>query len=169
VTGEVVNLARFHRGELWPGGLAVGPEGVWVITGAGNQVSVFDPATMRFRFRLRVSGARTLVAAGRPAWVGLAARRSLARVRDGRLSYTVTGVRASGYGPTLRSAQRLWLAEGSTIAALDPITGAVAGRLRLRGVHASGLSVAGDLWIVDAKRRALVRVNLSGTSAVGAS
>ncbi len=29
-TGVVVKLARFARGELWPGGLAVGPEGVWV-------------------------------------------------------------------------------------------------------------------------------------------
>jgi streptogramin lyase len=167
-TGHVVKLARFHRGELWPGGLAVGPEGVWVITGAGNQVSLFDPATMRFRFRLRINGARTLVAAGRSAWVGLAARRSLARVRNGRLSYAPTGIRTSGYGPTLRSAQRLWLAEGSTIAALDPTTGAVEGRLRLRRVRVSGLSVAGDLWIVDAKRSALLRVDVSGTSAWGA-
>ena len=164
VTGEVVKLARFGRGELWPGGLAVGPEGVWVITGAGNEVSLFDPETMRFRYRLPLRGARTLVTAGRSAWVGLAAGRSIVRIRDGRLSHAETGVRSNGYGPTLASAQRLWLASGGTVAALDPTTGAVVERLLLDDVRVSAFAVEGGLWIVDAERRALFRVALPGAA-----
>ena len=160
VTGDVVKLARFNRGELWPGGLAVGPEGVWVITGAGREVSLFDPATMRFRQRLPITGARTVAAEGRSAWVGLAATRSLARVHGGRLSYVETGIRSGGYGPTLASGQLLWLATGSTFTAIDPTTGAVVRRLRLGSVRVSAFAIAGDLWIADARRRALVRVHL---------
>ena len=159
-SGQTLKLARFAHGELWPGGLAVGPEGVWVITGAGNVVSLFDPETMRLRYRLPLRGARTLVTVGRSAWVGLAAGRSIVRIRDGRLSHAETGVRSNGYGPTLASAQRLWLASGRTVVALDPTTGAVVERLLLDDGRVSAFAVEGGLWIVDADQRALFRVAL---------
>jgi streptogramin lyase len=166
VTGAVVKLARFGQGELWPGGLAVGPEGVWVITGGGDQVSIFDPRTMRFRHRLRVRGARTIVAVGRSAWVGLSARRTLARIQDGRLTRAATGVRASGYGPPLAAAQLVWLAVGGTVAAIDPATGAVVRRLPLDDVQVSSIAVGADLWLVDAGRRTVVRVALASSARI---
>lgn len=169
-TGVVVKLARFARGELWPGGLAVGPAGVWVITAAGNEVSLFDPATMRFRYRLRVAGARTVVAAGRSAWVGLATRRSIVRVRDGRAWHAEVGIRASGYGPLLAHAERLWVGTGRTLTALDPLSGAVSERLLVGdGADVAAVAVAGDLWLADAGRRALLRVRLAEATRAEAS
>lgn len=157
-TGQVVKLARFARGELWPGGLAVSHDGVWVVTAAGNEVSVFDPATMTFRYRLRVPGARTLVATGREAWVGVAGGSRLRRIRDGRLVHPVLGVRSDGYGPSLAAADRVWVAEGDALVEVDPVTGA-GHRTRLpRGTEAGPIAVAGDPWTVDAKRGALLRV-----------
>ena len=162
-TGDVVKLARFARGELWPGGLAVGPAGVWVITGAGNEVSLFDPATMRFRYRVPVAGARTVVAAGRSAWIGLAAARSVARIRDGRMSRFDTGSRASGYGPLLALGQQLWVVSGATLVTIALDTGAIDGRLDLEGrVGLAALALGDDPWVVDVEQRALVRLPPSG-------
>lgn len=158
-TGDVVKLARFARGELWPGGLAVGPAGVWVITGGGNEVSLFDPGTMRFRYRMPVARARTIVAAGHSAWVGLAAERSVARIRDGRLSRVDTGARASGYGPLLAVGEHLWVVSGATLVTIASETGAIEGRLRLDGrVDLAAISAGVDVRVVDAEQRALVRL-----------
>ena len=93
--GQVVKLARFARGELWPGALAVGPFGVWVVTAGGNEVSVFDPGTMTFRQRLAVPGARTLATAGREAWVGVAGG-MLLRVRNRAIAHIALSMRGSG-------------------------------------------------------------------------
>jgi streptogramin lyase len=42
---------------------------------------------------------------------------------------------------------------------LDPAHGTVLGRTRLpRGTNAGPIAVDGDVWVVDAERRALVRV-----------
>ena len=162
-TGAVVKLARFARGELWPGGLAVGPAGVWVITGAGNEVSLFDPATMRFRYRMPVAGARTIVAAGRSAWVGLAAERSVAHIQDGRMSRVDIGARTSGYGPLLGVREHLWVVAGATLVTIDFEAGAIAGRLHLDGrADLAAMSAGVDVWVVDAERRALVRLRPSG-------
>jgi hypothetical protein len=164
-TGAVVKLARFARGELWPGGLAVGPAGVWVITGAGNEVSLFDPVTMRFRYRLRIVGARTLVTAGRSVWVGIAAEGSIVRVRNGRRWRAEVGSRASGYGPLLVHGERLWVATGHTLTGLDPLSDAVSERLDIGGgVDISALAVAGDLWLADASGRALLRINAAASA-----
>jgi streptogramin lyase len=162
-TGAVVKLARFARGELWPGGLAVGPAGVWVITGAGNEVSLFDPATMRFRYRMPVAGARTVVAAGRSAWIGLAAARSVVRIHDGRVSRFDIGARAGGYGPLLAVGEHLWVVSGATLVTIALDTGAIEGRLHLDGrVALAALSLGDDPWAVDVEQRALVRLRPSG-------
>ncbi len=167
-SGEVLKLARFARGELWPGGLAVGPDGVWVITGAGNEVSLFDPATMTFRHRTRVPGARTLVSVGRAAWVGIASERTLLRIHDGRLLAAEIVLRADGYGPALASDELVWTAEGNALRALDPATGAIDRRLRLPGHgEVAALAVAGDAWAVDARRRVLLRIELGERSLSG--
>ncbi len=158
-TGQVVKLARFARGELWPGGLAVGPGGVWVVTAAGNEVSVFDPETMTFRDRLHVPGARTLVADGLGAWVGVAGGSALLRIHHGRVVRAPLGMRSDGYGPSLATAGRVWVVEGDAVVGLDPASGAVVNRTRLpRGTEAGPIAVAGDLWTVDAKQGALLRL-----------
>ncbi len=158
-TGDVVKLARFARGELWPGGLAVGPYGVWVITAAGNEVSVFDPETMTFRDRVRVPGARTLVADGDGAWVGVAGKSELVRIHDGRVVRVRSGVRADGYGPSLALERRLWVAERNQVVALGRSSGGVVHRTRLsRGTDAGPIAARGQLWAVDGGRGALVRL-----------
>ena len=161
-TGDVVKLARFAGGELWPGGLAVGPAGVWVITGGGNEVSLFDPATMRFRYRMPVAGARTIVAAGRAAWVGLAAERSVARIQDGRISRVDIRARANGYGPLLAVGERLWVVSGATLVGVASDAGAIEGRLHLDGqVDLAAISAGVDVWGVDAEQRELLRLRPS--------
>lgn len=158
-TGQVVKLARFARGELWPGALAVDRYGVWVVTGRGNEVSVFDPETMTFRDRLLVPGARTLVADGLGAWVGVAGGSALLRIRHGRVVRAPLGMRSDGYGPSLAAAGRVWVAEGDAVVGLDPARGAVVNRTRLpRGTEAGPIAVAGDVWTVDAEQGALLRV-----------
>jgi len=158
-TGRVVKLALFARDELWPGGLAVDRNGVWVVTGHGNEVSVFDPETMRFRERLSMPGARTLVADGSGAWVGVAGGSTLLRIRHGRVTQAPLGMHNDGYGPSLATAGRVWVAARNAVVELDPAHGTVLGRTRLpRGTNAGPIAVDGDVWVVDAERRALVRV-----------
>lgn len=159
-TGQVMKLARFAPGELWPGGLAVSRYGVWVVTAAGNEVSVFDPDTMTLRNRIRVPGARTVLAAGRGAWVGLAGRNELLRILDGKIVRVWPGVSADGYGPSLTLKRRLWVAERNQVVALDPASGDVVFRARMpRKTVAGPISVGSGLWAVDGQRGELVRLD----------
>jgi streptogramin lyase len=156
--GQVVKLARFARGELWPGALAVGPFGVWVVTAGGNEVSVFDPETMTFRQRLAVPGARTLATAGREAWIGVKGG-TLLRVRNRAIAHIALRMRGSGYGPSLAARGRIWVAEGGDVLGLDPSSGTVRLRIHLpRGTNAGPIAAGRDLWVVDGARRAILRL-----------
>ena len=68
-------------------------------------MSVFDPETMTFRDRLHVPGARTLVADGLGAWVGVAGGSALLRIHHGRVVRAPLGMRSDGYDR--RSRQRV--------------------------------------------------------------
>jgi DNA-binding beta-propeller fold protein YncE len=161
-TGQVVKLARFAQGELWPGALAVSREGVWVVTAGGNEVSVFDPETMTFRRRLHVTNARTLAVAGGTAWVGLAGGKLL-RIRGSKTVPVAVGIRGDGYGPSLAAAGRLWVAEGRDVLTLDVSSGAAVLYARLpRGTNAGPIALRGGLWVVDGNRRELLRLHECG-------
>ena len=122
-------------------------------------MSVFDPETMSFRDRLRVPGARTLVAGAAGAWIGVAGGTALLRIRHGRVVQAPLGMRSDGYGPSLATAGRVWVAEGDAVVELDPARGTVVSRTRLpRDTEAGPIAVAGDLWTVDAKQGALLRL-----------
>ena len=138
--------------ELWPGGLATGPEGVWVITGAGNEVSLFDPETMTFRYRTSVVGAR-----------------SITRLRNGRMGRSrgpkLPGPdpeRSCGSGrvrrllgrlrPAIASGRRVWVASGGDVAAIDTARGAVGDRFRLPSPHVVAMIADDGAWAVDATR-----------------
>ena len=158
-TGRIVKLALFARGELWPGALAVDRYGVWVVTGGGNEVSVFDPETMSFRARLPVPGARALVADGSGAWVGVAGGTALLRIRHGRVVQAPLGMRSGGYGPSLATARRIWVAERDAVVEVDPVHGTVVRRTRLpRGTEAGPIAVARDAWTLDSDRGVLLRL-----------
>ena len=43
-TGRVLSTTRLGPGELWPGAIAAGAEGVWLVTGGGNRVESNRPA-----------------------------------------------------------------------------------------------------------------------------
>lgn len=155
-SGRVVKLARFARGELWPGALAVGPSGVWVVTAGGNEVSVFDPETMTLRQRLAVPGARTLATAGREAWVGVAGGMVL-RVRNRAIAHVALSMRGSGYGPSLAASGRIWVAERGDVVGLDPSSGTVLLHIHLpRGTNAGPIVAGRGLWVVDGARRAIL-------------
>lgn len=157
-TGQVRKLALFARGELWPGGLAVGGDGVWVVTAAGNEVSLFDPATMTFRRRLRVPGARTLRVDRSGAWVGLAGKSFLLRIRDARVTKIPTLLPPGGYGPVSTGHGPLWVGTTGAVSQIDR-SGTTVRRLLLpHGQPVDGVAFAGDLWVADHRHRKILRI-----------
>jgi streptogramin lyase len=159
-TGRVVKLVRFSSGELWPGGIAITRDGVWVVTGAGNELTLVDPKRMAVARRVTVRGARSLAVTGRSLWVGLARSDELLRVDSDAVSRVVTrGFGSGGYGPVLAGGSRLWLATEKGVAVVDPATGAVRTVLRFpRERTVAAIGVAGDIWVADQDHATLVRV-----------
>ena len=60
----VVHLT-FRAGDLWPGAIAYGPHGVWLVTGHKTAVTLMDPDLLVSRGRIPLRGARLLAATAR--------------------------------------------------------------------------------------------------------
>jgi DNA-binding beta-propeller fold protein YncE len=163
-TGRVDATTGFAYGELWPNGLAAAPDGIWVVTGHGNEVTRLDPATAAVVQRVPVAGARTLAVAGGALWIGRVGDEPLVRLAgDGTLTSTLSsGYRAGGRGPALAGGTSVWLAARNRLTAVDPATGAVAldGRLPSRDVAA--VAVAGDVWVADRATGTVLRIRVRG-------
>jgi hypothetical protein len=161
-TGRVVKLVRFGYGELWPGGLAVTKAGVWVITGAGNELTLVNVRRRAVARRIAVKGARTLAVVGRSLWVGVAREEALLRVdARGVARLRASGYRADGYGPVLGGGRRLLLATGRLVAVVDPHDGSIRPVLRLPDRHrVSAAAFDGDVWVADERAAALVRARM---------
>ena len=158
-TGRVVKLVRFSYGELWPGGIAVTRDGVWVITGGGNELSLVDPVHMVVARQLSIRGARSLAVAGGSLCVGLSRSDAILRIGSEAVSrLAIRGLRAGGYGPVLAGGSRLWVATAAGVAAVDPASGAARTVLRFsRKRDVAAIAQHGDLWIADGEHGALLR------------
>lgn len=159
-TGRVVKVVQFSYGELWPGGIAVTPDGVWVVTAAGDELTLVDPERMVVARRVSVRGARTLAVTGRSLWVGLARSGALLRIDPDAVPRIATGgFRAGGYGPALAGGSRLVLATGEGVAVVDPTRMAPRSLLRFSREHdVTAIAVHRDVWIADQEHGALLRV-----------
>jgi streptogramin lyase len=167
-TGRVVKVVRFSYGELWPGGIAVTRDGVWVITGHGNELTLVDPEPFVVARRVFVPGARTLAVTGRLLWVGLARSAELLRIgsgSDGVSRVSTPGFRSSGYGPALAGGSRLWLATRKGVLVVDPASGSARAVLRFsRDPDVTALATKGDVWMADQRHAAVVRARLGSAS-----
>jgi DNA-binding beta-propeller fold protein YncE len=163
-TSRVRASRRFAYGELWPNGIAATPDGIWVVTGHGNDVTRLEPATAAVAQRVPVAGARTIAVAGGALWIGRVGDEPLVRLDgDGTLTSTLSsGYRAGGRGPALAGGTSVWLAAGNRLTAVDPATGAVTldGRLPLRDVAA--VAVAGDVWVAERATGTVLRIRVRG-------
>ena len=165
-TGRVVKVVRFSYGELWPGGIAVTRDGLWVITGHGNELTLVDPEPFVVARRVFVPGARRLAVTGRSLWVGLARSDELLRIGSHGVSRVATrGFRSGGYGPALTGGSRLWVATRAGVLVVDPASGAAREVLRFsRDRDVTALATRGDVWMADQRHAAVVRVRPRATS-----
>ena len=165
-TGRVVKVVRFSYGELWPGGIAVTRDGLWVITGHGNELTLVDPEPLVVARRVFVPGARRLAVTGRSLWVGLARSDELLRIGSHGVSRVATrGFRSGGYGPALTGGSRLWVATRAGVLVVDPASGAAREVLRFsRDRDVTALAMNGDIWMADQRHAAVVRVRPRATS-----
>jgi streptogramin lyase len=163
-TGRVVKVVRFSYGELWPGGIAVTREGLWVITAHGNELTLVDPDPFVVARRIFVPGARTLAVTGRVLWVGLARSHELFRIgSDGVSRVAMPGFGSGGYGPALAGGAQLWLATRKGVLVIDPATGAARTVLRFsRDRDVMSLAANGDVWMADQRHAAVVRARPGG-------
>jgi outer membrane protein assembly factor BamB len=158
-TSRVAASRRFPYGELWPGGLAVARDGVWVITGRGAEVTRLDARTAAVERRIPVEGARTLAAAGSSVWVGRAGGRPLVRIADGdvvAVGFSGRGAARDGRGPELATNESVWVAGRGRLASYtaDGEPG-LCGRLATSG-RVAGMTVLGhDVWLADEAGRVL--------------
>ena len=154
--GARVSTTRLDWSELWPGAIAAGPDGIWVVTGGGSEVTRIDPRTARVDFSLPVGGARSLTTVGDVLWVGLARDSRLMRIdRSGAKLVRVQGPRANGYGPELAGGDVLWHAVPGSVARLQPPA-----RLQLsRRNHVSAVATAsGDVWVAEQDAERVLRI-----------
>ncbi len=163
-TGRIVKVVQFTYGELWPGGIASTPDGVWVVTGGGNELTLVDPERMVVARRVSVRGARALAVTGRSLWVGLARSGALLRIDPDAVSPVATrGFLANGYGPALAGGSGLWLATGEGVAVIGPAGGSPRPVLRFsRTRDVTAIAVHRDVWIADQEDGVLLRARPRG-------
>ena len=155
----VVHLT-FRAGDLWPGAIAYGPHGVWLVTGHKTAVTLMDPELLVSRGRIPLPGASLLAATPDGVW---AARRGLGaeliRIEGASLATHLVQLPHRSLVTAMDAGSILAVAVRGAILALDPRSGA----LRARGRVASRrelthVAVDGDrIWAVDATRNELLR------------
>ena len=155
-TSRVAASRRFAYGELWPGGLAVASDGVWVITGRGAEVTRLNQRSAATERRVRVEGARTLAAVGDSVWIGRAGDRPLVRIAGGVAALASVRGGHDGRGPELATNDSLWVASRGRLASYS--AGGeleVSGRLTTSGGVGAVAVLGDDVWVADESGRVL--------------
>jgi streptogramin lyase len=157
-TGRVTATISLGNDELWPGAIAAGPGGLWLVAGAGNELVRIDPRASRVAQRLPAPGARTLAAAHGALWVGFANSQTLLRVdREAMWVERLRGPKADGYGPRLAgSGGALWVCVPGMVLRGSPKGGPSATLPKRNFV--SALVAAGDVWVADQTASRVLRL-----------
>jgi hypothetical protein len=147
-TGRVTATISLRNDELWPGALAAGPRGLWLVAGGGNALVRIDPRTSRVAQRIPAPGARTLAAAHGALWVGFADSQALLRIdREAMWVTHLRAPKADGYGPRLAGGRALWVCVPGMVLRGSPEGGPSATLPKRNFV--SALVAAGDVWVAD--------------------
>ena len=158
----VVHLT-FRAGDLWPGAIAYGPHGVWLVTGHKTAVTLMDPDLLVTRGRVPLRGARLLAATAHGVW---AARQGsgaeLIRIEGTSLAAHLVPLPQRSLVTAMDAGSILAVAVRGAMLALDPRSGALRARGQVaRGRELTHVVVDGDrIWAVDATRNELLRFRI---------
>jgi len=164
-----------------PGDVVSGAGSIWVANLSDQTVSRISPATRKVRQTIGVGiNPRGLAVGGGAVWTcdrDVVVRRTLAYDES---RTTTLGARSREFdffsfvrsAPMAAGARGIWVARGSTLQRLDPLTGANRVVTSELGGGTTGLTVSrGSIWVADTAAGAVVRVDptsgLSRSVAIG--
>jgi hypothetical protein len=156
---------RFGKGELWPGAIASGPQGVWVATGHRTAVTLMDREGYVSLGRVELPGVSLLAATSAGLWVARYGRGpELARIDGSTLAVHPVDLPGERHVTAIDAGSALVVAVRGALSMLDVRTGAVRARCALAPEREiTHIAVDGSsIWAVDATHDELLRFALPG-------